>query len=406
MRQHMPIAIGRGMDRATGLVNVAPQYPSDARNVYARDAKMAVRPGMAGSGYEALTWGTDLLAVVGVKATHEVLFVLFDRGTLEIRVYQLNPSVGTVQVLTAPANGTWGTLNANADFPVVSSDESDGFVFFAHDENDYALRLPTIYYTPNFADTALPGTLTTLQADLNGDGVTAPVYFRGVHAHLEYMTGWGYGTENAGEEDAGNTWRFSQPGAPTTWRGSGYVLCGVRKEPIIAGQWVQGLLALAKENQTWIIDGQAGAEFTPRLLDSKYGAVSSRCFGTDGTRSFLWAINGPRQVTAQGTAPIGQALELLSPLPNDLAPAGPSRLCFAFFDPIRYIIEWCFPDIEGAYTPVLSFALSLWNPADPRWTFFERNQPVTCAGIVYQDSTGEAPTPPLGYVDTVLVVDP
>lgn len=406
MRQTIPLAIGRGIDRATGLGAVQPQFPSDARNVYARDAKMAVRAGMSGTGFEALNWGTDMLAWIGVKATFEVLIVLYDRDTREIRVYQLSPVTGNVQEITSPANGLWGTLNANADFPVVSFAESDGLVFLAHDENDYTLRLPTIFYTPNFADPTTPGTLTTLTADLNGDGVSENVYFRGVVTHLVYMCGWGYGTETSGEEDAGNTLRFCKPGDPTTWLGANFVLVGVRKESIIAACVVDGLLALAKENQTWIIDGQVGADFVARLIDPNYGAISSRCFFTAGTRALMWAVDGARQVTPAVTIPLAQALELLSPLPASLPTAGPSRLCFGFWDPIRYVAEWDFPDIEAASTPVLGFALSLWTPDDPRWTFFERMQPVTCAGVAYVDATGATPDPPAGYVSGVEATDP
>ena len=400
-KQAIPLSIGRGLDRATGLGATQPQFPVDTRNVYGKDAKMSVRPGLAGSGYPELTWGTDLLEIIGMKATHDVLLVVFDRVSLQLRVYRLDPSTGLVQTLAAL--GLWGTLNANADFPVVSYDEADGRVCLAHAEDTYALRLPTVYYTPDFTTPSNVGTLTTLTADLDGSGVAQNVYFRAVRTHLEYMTGAGFGSNT--EPDRGDVLRFSKPADPTTWIPSGFVLFGVRKEPIVAMRPVSGVLAVAKENETWIMDGAVGSAFTPRRIDANYGVVSARGMLTAGGKVFAWAKDGPRQVTTTETVPIGQPMELTSPLPTDLPTRGPARLMFTVYDIYRYLAEWVWPDIEAAAAPVTSFALSLWNPEDPRWTFFTREQPVTCAGLLYGTDLGGVVAPPEGYVFDVLAVD-
>lgn len=400
-RQKMPLVLGRGLDRATGLAAAQPQFPVDVRNVYGRDAKMAVRPGIAGSGYAPLTWGTDLLEIIGMKSTHDVLYVVFDRDTLQIRIYRLDPSTGLLQTLAGL--GVWGTLNSAADYPVVSYDEADGRVVIAHAEASYLLRLPTIYYTPDFTNPETVGTLTTLEADLDGTGVVHPVYFRSVCTHLEYMTGAGYGSNS--DPDRGDVVRFSKPADPTTWSAPNFVLFGVKKEPVVVMKPISGLLALAKEDETWVMDGAVGSAFTPRRIDAKYGCVSARGMLVVGDRLFQWSKDGPRQVTTSGTVPIGQPLELISPMPTDLPTRGPARLMFSVYDIYRYLAEWVWPDLEAAAAPVTSYALSLWNPDDPRWTFFTREQPVSCAGILYGTDLGGVPDPPVGYPFNLLAVD-
>jgi hypothetical protein len=400
-RVKMPLVLGRGLDRATGLAAAQPQFPVDARNVYGRDAKMSVRPGLAESGYAPLTWGTDLLEVIGMKSTHDVLLVVYDRDTLQIRIYRMDPSTGLVQTLAGL--GAWGTLNSAAEYPVVSYDEADGRVMIAHAEASYLLRLPTVYYTPDFASPETVGTLTTLEADLDGTGVVHPVYFRAVCTHLEYMIGAGYGSNS--DPDRGDVVRFSKPADPTTWSAPNFVLFGVKKEPVVAMKPVSKLLAVAKEDETWIMDGAVGSQFTPRRIDAKYGCVSARGMLVAGDRVFQWSKDGPRQVTTENTSPIGQPLELISPMPTDLPTRGPARLMFTAYDIYRYLGEWVWPDLESAAAPVTSYALSLWNPDDPRWTFFTREQPVSCAGILYGTDQGGVPDPPVGYPYGLLAVD-
>ncbi len=61
--------------------------------------------------------------------------------------------------------------------------------------------------------------------------------------------------------------------------------------------------------------------------------------------------------------------------------------------------------LRKAAVPVLSYALSLWNPDDPRWTYFTREQPVACAGYLIVRDTSTAPTAPEGYVSDFVAVD-
>lgn len=413
--QSLPMAIGRGIERATGLVATSPTAPVDVRNVYARDAKMALRPGLAGTGYPSLAWGTDILAIYGVKATLDVLFVVYDRPSQALRIYRLDPINSVLQTLTSPVNGLWGIAPGGAtSFPVVSVAEADGNVFFAHDEASFTSRLPTVYYTPDFVTPANPGTLTTLSLDLNGDGVSAPAYFRGVFAYLEYMTAWGYGSETPGDGDRGDIFRQSKPAQSTVWAPGDFALAGVRRDPIIAALpcrltssigSVTAVLALLKSEQSFRFVGTSPDDFGIQDLDTLYGVISSRAVISIGGVGYMWSSDGPRRVTPAGTTPIGHALELISPLPSDFPPLGPGRLAFAAYDSERYLLQFCFPDIVAGALPVPAFTLSLWQPDDPRWTFDLIQQPVTCTGRQFFRDVGGVAVPPTGYPTALALVD-
>ena len=416
----MPLAVGRGLDRNTGTVSVSPAAPIDARNVYARDAKMALRPGMAGTGFPPLAWGTDIIGIFGMRSTLDVLYVVYDRPSRDIRIYRLDTETSVLQTILSPVNGLWGTLDVNAEFPIVTAAEADGLMMFAHAEPDITHRLPTIYYTPDVSDTAV-GTLTVLTADLVGDGVAVagPVYFSGVYAYTDYIGGWGYGSVN--DPDRGDILRLCQPAAPLDWRPPNYAIFGVKKDAIIgccatagpspvgaSGAVVAGItsvLVVAKSDESYILNGTSFDNFAPQLLDSKFGVISPRAMQNVGGVAYGWSSDGARIFSSQTTTPVAQPLELVSPLPADFAPRGPGRECFSSFDSDRKLVSWLFPDTESAAVPVAEFMLSLWNPQDPRWTFSERQQPVTCSGILFARDTGSLPPAPIGYVSSILAND-
>jgi hypothetical protein len=139
-------------------------------------------------------------------------------------------------------------------------------------------------------------------------------------------------------------------------------------------------------------------------MDPEYGTIAARVSWNTGGRAYTWASDGGRRITRDGTFPIAQPLELISPMPADFPEAGPDRLAFVAYDQIRYLLYWCFPDIEGGAVPVRAFMLSLWNPDDPRWTLGEIEQPVSCAGTLVTRSSSTV-EPPDGYVSDVTAED-
>lgn len=406
MRATIPLVTGRGLDRESGLAGADPQYPIDARNVYNRGGKTSIRPGLSGTPYPALPWGTDLLLTIPVKATGDQLYAVYDRISREIRIFRLDVANFVMQPLSDPANGLWGTLSSVTPWPVISADEANGLVFFAHAEETIEFRLATIYYTPNAADPELPGNLTTLMADLDGDDVEGPVKFFGVVAYLSYMGGWGFGSET--DEDRGDVLRLSAPAEPTVWLASNYALAGARKDPILQCIPAENVLAIGKKFSAYRLTGTSSLDFSCDLLDAKYGIISARCAintgGSEGASITFWySTDGPRRVTAGGTFPVSQPLELISPLPDDLPTLGPARECFVAFDTDRKIVEWLRPNIVPVQVRTTSFMLSLWNPDDMRWTFGIREQCLTCAGE-FLESAVELP-PPTGYASEVTGTD-
>lgn len=411
MRQRIPLAIGRGVDRATGLVAVHPGAPIDARNVYARDAKMAFSPGLAQSGYPPLDWGTDVVCLFGMQSTLDLLEVVYDRVTGELRLFRVDTINNVLQPIAVPTDGIWGTLTPGVDFPVVVADEADGKAFFAHAEPIIGNRLPTIVYTPDI-DPTLVGSFAVLQADLDGAG-DADVYFSFVKAYNSYMGGSGFGS--ASEPDRGDVLRLSLPGQPTIFEQENFALCGVKGDPILALDittgalsaigGAQSVLVAGKGSQLHRLIGSSFDDFEFEVLDAEHGVVSARAFVNTGDTLFCWSNDGPRLVTPTASDAVGQPLELISPLPQDFAPLGPSRTMFGFFDKKRYCLEYYFPNIEDASVPVPGFCLSLWNPKDPRWTFRERFQPIICAGRLLTAATGAQPDPPDGYASDLIIVD-
>lgn len=398
----IPLVLGAGLDRATGTAAVQPTVAVDAENWYARDAKLAVRPGLVGTGYPALPWGTDVACIAPCRATGEVMYVLYDRTSREVRIYRLNPALGTLT--PAGVDGAWGTLSPDALWPVVTAAENDGKVFFAHDEPTLAYRLATIYYTPDLDNPLLPGALTTLEADLDGDGTAAPVYFRGVIAYLEYMCGWGYGSEQVGEEDRGDIFRVSQPAEPTVFRPESFAVCGARREPITAAVPTEGVLAIAKATEAYRLVGTSPLDFRIEVLDSRYGAVSSRSAVAVGNVGFWCSSDGPRLVLAGSTEPVAQSLELVSPLPDTLPARGPNRTCFVVYDRDRYTLEWLWPNLDTVALRTTGFLLSRWDPQRPRWTFTVREQCVSCAGeVIFSEAVAVAVLD--GYVSNVVATD-
>lgn len=422
----VPIVAGRGLDRATGTAAQNPASQADARNVYARDAKVALRPGMTGTGFPSLAWGTDIIGEFPIKATLDQIIVVYDRPSSQIRVFRLDTINGILQTLTSPAFGLWGTLNAEAEFPVVVAAESNGLLFLAHCEPVLTNRLPCIYYTPNAAIPSNVGTLTTYTAALSSTGLVGPIYPSYVFSYLEYLCFAGYGSDL--DPDRGDIVRMAQPQAPLDLRPPNYFYCGVQKDPIVAlgttngpnpvgvsgavtaGQ--QTVLVIAKSDECYVLNGTSFDNFTPALLDPRYGVVSARAFQNIGGVLYGWASDGARRFTATQTIPIAQPLELISPLPSDFPTLGPSRLCFSVYDLTRYRLSWVFPDSINASVPVAAFTLSLWNPGDPRWSFDELQQPVCCAGLLVGRDSGTPLPPPVGFVssvaadDTTIAADP
>lgn len=367
---------------------------------------------MADTGLPPLEWGTDLIKIVGMESTLDIIAVVYDRESRELRLFRWDTENDTLQPIEDPTDGIWGTLAEGVEFPVVTAAEADGQVFFTHAELAIDSRLPTIVYTPDFATPEDVGSFAVLQADLDGDGA-ADVYFYAVVQHLEYIMGVGFGS--ASDPDRGDILRISLPAQPTVFLAENYAQVGVPKNPVIgmapavgalsAFGGITSVLAMGKGNNAYRLIGSSFDDFDVQLLDENHGIIGVNAWFGDGKRLFWWSDDGPREVTPASTEPIGQSLELVSPLPADFPDLGAFRNCFGHWDKLRYLGEFYFPDVVTVSVPVPGFCLSLWDPAKPRWTLRERMQPVVCGGYLVTRDSGTPPAPPEGYVSAVLAAD-
>lgn len=400
-RQRIPFVFGQGLDRATGALIDNPGALADARNLYVREAKLAVRPGLAGSGFAAIGWGTDVVGVFPLAVKLDVVTVVFDRATLELRVYRHNPIGNTTQLVD-----TWGTLNASARFPLVHAAECAGVLLLAHDEPTFAYRFPTQVYTPGALDTDA-GTIADLEADLDQDGTPGPVCFRGVTSYLEYVFGWGFGNEaSAGAGNRPEIVRHCVPADPLSWNAEGYFQPGAVGDPVLACGFAGGpsgsVLLVEKAGATFAITGEAPADFGLVQVDDRFGIAGSRLGITVAGRRYTWSAAGPRMSTGGPSDDLALPLELDGPEPATLAAAGAVEFGWAAYDEARRLLLFGFPDVANADAPTRVYAASL-HRDPPQFSYLELQQCVVGVGA---QLLGKGPPPPVtGYASAVTAAD-
>lgn len=404
-RQRVPVPLGAGLDRATGAGAVDGRTLAVGRNLYAREAALALRPGLIGSGLtaydaaEATNKASDILCTTGMQSTKDLLQVTYDRTTRKIIVWRINPNGPAKQFVTL-----WGTLDASASFPVITAAESYGKIFFAHAEPLLAYRFSTGYYTPNALD-ATVGSWTTLTADLNNDATAADIKFYTVASWGGYLAGAGWGTEtDTASQDRPETVRLSVGADPTVFRPETYFLCGPR------GERVENLLAMPDglivngARQSHTIFGTSPADFGVRLVDPTFGCTAARAGLVVGDTGYQWSAQGPRRRTSALAASedVAIPLEVFEAQPTGTTASGPDRLRFAAYDPVSRLLYFMAPDTADQ-TTTFGYVGSLRNPAALRFTDCVLQRVVLCAGPYF---TGKVTPPPgTGYAASLAAVD-
>jgi len=377
-RPRQPLIFGGGLDRSTGVLAVEETSFADLRNVYLWDGKAELRRGL----FETITFaaGEEPIHAQPIRSQGLGLVFTYKPSTREVRVYQVSAdgtsSVGSLVVWTLPVN---------APFPKVSSDDSYGKVFIAHDEADYNFRQVTRIYDP------VAVTLTNLQADLNTAIPGAvDVFFRGVRRHLNYLVGWGYGTET--DPFRPEILRVSMPGQPDVFLPPHYFIVGQRAEPIVGCETVGKVLMIRKETDSHIMVGDARENFGVQPVDSLFGLASSRLMVTVGGVNYFWSLDGPRMSQAGPSDDLSTLLDLSGPLPDALATADISY-GFALYNPDQREVEFIF----GQW----AYVLHLRNPQAKRWSYRKYGVQIGMASRFFAGVSG-APTgltAPVAYAD-------
>jgi len=386
-RRRIPIPFGQGLDRETGIMAAPPTSMADLRNVFLHQGKFLVR-----RGFEVrveLNDGTnDMTDVIGghaLRSLRNSVYVGYDSTTGNVQVFRGDSFGGAATFI-----GTWFTLTPGSAPPVISMAESYGKVFMAHDDPIIATRAKTIYYDSS------TDTIADLTQDWDGSG-PYNIKFRGVERHLNYLWGWGYGTETtaSGVEDRPEMVRVSRPAAPTDFDINWYFVVGDRDDPVIRCIPAGGTLLAFKESETWELFGYSRDNFGQRPLDPLYGLGVSRLAVNVSGRVFAWTNEGPRLYDGSfGSEPLELPLELPQPEPDDLVPEGDLRLGFAEYLPYYRVVLFFF----GKRV----YALTVRVEGDWKWSYWELGFEPLCGFRLPVTAGGIAP-PPDGFADNLSV---
>lgn len=335
------VPFGQGLDRETGIMSTRLGGMEDLRNVHALDGKYQVRRGFE----EVMTFTdpsgndqTHVLAGIAVLGKQTAIYVTYDDVNAKVNVWYGDGQATWYAYLgewTFEDDATTSLLSVGDDPPVIVAAEMNGTVLLAHDKNDVDLRAQTAVITQNAVSLAWELNLLTV----NWSG-SQNVRFRGVVKHIEYICGWGWGTDS---EDRPEFVRVSDPGLATTFGLKNYWIVGDEGDPVIACYSAGEKLIAFKETQTWELFGDSRANFGYRILDALYGMLYSRLAVSVEGAVFAWTNEGPRLFTGRGTSiSLDIPLEITLPEHYDLPTKGDDDEAFCIYIPVKREVWWVF----------------------------------------------------------------
>lgn len=396
MRDRTALVIGgKGIVRGMGMQVTEPAALTDLRNVTLRPGKALRRFGL-----------TRRATFAGQSA---VLGVWPIRSQGIGAVLTFNPTSRVVTLFRVAPDGTVGgslpvwTLPATAGFPRVSLTDVFDRLIIAHDEPTYSQRQATRVFDP------AANTIVDLTADLflPTEPITpVPVRFRGVTRYLSYLVGWGYGSENAGDDNRPEIVRISLPDQPTVFRPEHYFIAGQRGDPVLACYETGGVLAVRKASESYQIFGYDRPSFGIRPVDQLFGVANSRLGVVVGERNYFWSLEGPRIATGGASQDMALPLDLRGAL-VDGASIDTSE-AFACYDPAERAVLFIFGTWGYA-----------WHLEAEEWSYRQYGTRVFSGGILYRDASSSglgptssatfvssaAPAPSLGSAGAVVSVD-
>jgi hypothetical protein len=385
-RPQQPFPFGAGIDRATGEGATSPGEFRDIRNLVLKEGKAQTRKGLSNKVGITMNGSTnaatDLMHIGPFRAAERGLIVATEAGASAAQ------AVEVWRTATTGLNPTfcyaWVPPIAPPSPVQVFGAESYSRYFLAHDEELITRRASTVSLNTSFAG-------SVLNADLDGAGAN-PVKFRGVSRYLNYLVGWGFGT-NA-DQDRPEILRMSYPGDPTTFDKNHYFVCGARTEPILNALAMPGILLVCKESELYAVEGYDRTTFGLRLADSYYGLAGSHLavVAANG-ECYFWSKSGPRVTNGGPSQDLGLPLDLDGPQPADLVASGDAAYGWAAYISEQRLVLFGFPDRGVGKTRV--YCLSVREPQNPRWSYLEFEKAIMTVGLFYA-ATGGAPT---GYPD-------
>lgn len=397
--QFIQLPFGPGLDKETGAMVVKPNSMQDLRNVYHHEGSLAVRSGTEktnqftdgpGSGEGTGEDATHILAGIAIRSERAGIVVSYYEPENRVSIWRVN-ALGEESVFVGfwPfRSSVYGTSEREAwpayddDPPKVVLAEMYGQVFFAHDTYYDSFRADTYHYNPwGLVDDSLR--LGPLSSDFLNEGAPQVIRFRGVVRHLHYLFGWWWGSS---VETRPELVRVSLPGEPTKFDPSHYFIAGDRRDPVVACEPARQTLLVCKETETYQIIGYSRATFGIRPYDQLYGSLASRLITSVSGTVYVWSAEGP-----MAGGDVGPFEKIWLPLDLD------------GFEPATLVARTDFIDgwadyIDEVELVIFTFGrrvyvLSVRNPADPRWTYWELGKKAFCGFRLYGgEGVGGVPT--------------
>lgn len=362
----IPVRFGRGIDRASGASSADESDFSDLRNVALGEGKAGLRKGMVvRNTLSLLTSGagtTDVLNITALRSVGVGAVISYNATNRKVSLW-LASGDGLTILFVADLY----TLSASAAFPRIIAEDSYGKLIIAHDEPSFAFRQNTKVYDPALA------TVSDLTADLNTVTPGAqPVKFRGVVRWLNYLVGWGYGTEDDG--DRPEIVRISIAADPTNFLPNNYFVAGQRGDAVLRCARSAGGLLVHKETENYIVRGSDRASFGIWPLDEKFGILGSRLSVTVGGVNYRWSADGPRSSSGGPSDDLALPLDIGGTLPDPIADPTIGDYAFAEYLPQAREVVFCF----GAW----AYVLHLKNPNALRWSYRVFGVEPACLGAL------------------------
>jgi hypothetical protein len=316
-----------GLDRASSALVVTPTAKADVRNLYSREGTLALRPGLSLTAYPVIPWGTDTIAIGQLTQTKDLLYVVFDRVSRDVRLYRVNPiAAPTIQAVLVNATPKWGTLDPAA---VVSAH---------HVRRAGGRALPRARRAGD--DVPVADDLLSARRDRHDRGHRDDAHRRhGWRRHAgpgqvprrrrAHRCALGLGVRDGrlgGAQDQQHIVHVSVSGDPFTFPPENYFLVGAKSDPVIACVPAADLLAVRKPTQGFRITGTSPEDYAIAPTDALFGCEAARLAIAVGTVAYIWANAGPRRVLGDGSSvDIGVPLDLAGPSPETLAASGALR---------------------------------------------------------------------------------
>jgi len=381
-RAALPIVFGGGVDRQSGSSAVTPATLEVADNVVLLRGRVAPRKGM-GELRSNLGGCTYVAGMHPDRSTLRSVFVAAF-GTPGQSDHRLEVWAGTGSGRDAALLATWVDPCESVEKARVIATQSGPYVILAHDEPSVDRRAPTVVVDLD------AGTVVPLSAAWAGETGNY-LRFRGVCAWLDYLVGWGFGTNLV---DDPHMIRISDIADPLTFQEDAWLKAGQAGDAVLACLPSQvglgGALLARKQTETFVVTGDNFDNFGgPSQVEALHGLAAPRLVVTDGATDWFWSLEGPRESRGGVSQNIAWPLGLYPwPTPFDIAAAGLLDDGFAVYQPRERVVHFVFG--ANAYSYTLEYQ---------QWSYARLATPVHCGAILYARTGYEGAS--RGYPDFV-----